>query len=307
MYSSEKDLVSEQCNKLYSEYYKNNEISKETSSHWRKYGEFQKVKKTIDGYYLNGIGFGDFKKDNILNLLKNIPTTFYISRLLKNCDNNIVNKANLVAKKSSRLFSYDLARQALIINQLSNSIPRIETRSFCIIGDGYGSLGCLIKHLFPKSKVISINLGRTLLFDLYYSQKVFPELEHLLIRDKKNILSNDFNYIEAEKYKDINFHADIFINVCSMQEMNYEDIKYYFEKMRSQISETWFYCCNRISKVLPDGSIINFNNYGWSKKDLIIFDELCPWHQKAPRNTPPFISKFDGPHQHRLIKVFLKK
>ena len=50
MYSSEKDLVSEQCNKLYSEYYKNNEISKETSSHWRKYGEFQKVKKTIDGY-----------------------------------------------------------------------------------------------------------------------------------------------------------------------------------------------------------------------------------------------------------------
>ena len=291
---------------LYNEYYARSIFSKQTSSHWRKFGLLQKVKKLNTGLKLEGVGFGDYRQKNIINSIKSIPTRIYISRLLKFCDKNIINNIRFVANKSSRILSYDLARQGLIVNKLSQSIPKIDTKTFCIIGDGYGSLGCLIKKVFPKSKIIYINLGRTLIFDLYYSQKVFPEEEHFLIRSNETIFSNDFNYIEAEKCNNIEINADVFINVCSMQEMNSEDIRSYFNIMRKQNSETYFYCSNRISKELPDNSLSNFYEYDWLDKDIIIFDELCPWHQEYPISRPPFICKFAGPHQHRLIKVYLE-
>ena len=212
-----------------------------------------------------------------------------------------------VAKRSSRRFTYDLARQALTVDILYKSLLNLEQKTFCIIGDGYGALGCLLKKFFPRSKVISINLGRTLLFDLYYSSKVFPEMDHSLIRSNQDSFSMDFNYVEAENHRNIDIKADIFINVNSMQEMDYKEISSYFKIIRNQTSDTWFYCSNRISKKLPDGNIINFTDYGWSKDDLIIFNELCPWNQKFPVNIPPFIKEFDGQIQHRLIKVSLKK
>jgi hypothetical protein len=88
-----------------------------------------------------------------------------------------------------------------------------------------------------------------------------------------------------------------------MQEMNYEAITSYFNVIRNQNTTTWFYCCNRVSKTLPDGSVINFSEYGWNTSDQVIVDELCPWHQRFPINRPPFSSKFDGPIKHRLIKL----
>ncbi len=302
MKDQDKDLISI----LYEDYYNRSDFSKQTSSHWKKFGLTQRVSKSNNVFKLEGVGFGDYKPKNILNSFKSIPTRIYLSNLLKNCDKNIINSIHFVANQSSRIFSYDLARQALILNKLNQSITELDTKTFCIIGDGYGSLGCLIKSFFPKSRIIQINLGRTLIFDLYYSQKVVPESEHFLIRSNENIFSKHFNYIEAEKCIDIEINADIFINVCSMQEMKLDDVISYFKIIRKQSSETYFYCCNRISKELPDKSIINFSEYGWLDNDMIIFDELCPWHQEFPINRPPFISNFDGPIQHRLIKVYLE-
>ena len=112
------------------------------------------------------------------------------------------------------------------------------------------------------------------LFDLFYSQKIFSELDHKLIRSNNDNFIKDFNYVEAERYLKINLRADVFINICSMQEMNYVDIKNYFSSIRNQNSETWFYSCNRVSKNLPDGTVIKFDKYGWDEKDISIFDEL---------------------------------
>ena len=95
------------------------------------------------------------------------------------------------------------------------------------------------------------------------------------------------------------------MNIHSMQEMNYDDIKSYFNLMRKQETEAYFYCCNRVSKTLPDNRLIKFSEYSWHEKDIIIFDELCSWHQKYPINRPPFFRRFDGQHQHRLIKIYL--
>ena len=290
---------------LYERYYQSNDFSKQTSSFWRKYGEFQNVTKSGTNYKLKGLMFGEYKRNSVFNSIKNIRVSFFVSNLLKNCDKDIIEATKFIAKKSSRLFSYDLARMALTINLLRQKISNLEKRKFCIIGDGYGALGCLIKKLLPNSKIISINLGKTLFFDAYYSQMIFPNAEHtLFIKNNNNSLSKDFTYIEAENFDHVD--ADIFINIASMQEMNNEDINLYFHTIRNQDSETWFYCCNRISKELPDGKVINFDEYPWIEEDKIILDELCPWYQEYPTNRPPFVLKFP-PVNHRLVKVGLKK
>lgn len=294
-------------NKLYKKYYINKKISYETSSFWMNLSDSQIVTKTSNKFELSGYGFGEFIKNTFFNNLKNIPSKLFIKKLLWNCDYQIIKDVRWIAKNSSRLFSYDLARQALILDKLKSELKNLEEKTFCIIGDGYGVLGCLIKKHFPKSKIISVNLGRILLFDVYYSQLLFSDLKHSLIDLNQNLLLSDFNYIEAEKYMQLKFNADIFINVCSMGEMDPKDIKNYFKSMREQKNETFFYSCNRISKKLNDGQIIKFSDYPWHKDDTIIFDELCPWHQKYPKNKPPFICKFDGPIQHRLVNIHLKE
>ena len=165
-------------------------------------------------------------------------------------------------------------------------------------------LGCLIKKIYPNTKIIYINLGRTLLFDFYYSRKCFPQLNHRLIRSNQDCLLADFNYIEAEYLDQVIFASDIFINISSMQEMDYEVISKYFDAFHNQDIGSYFYCCNRVSKTLPDGAEINFSEYGWvANSDQTLIDELCPWHQNFPVNWPPFYKKFDGPHQHRLVRL----
>lgn len=113
----------------------------------------------------------------------------------------------------------------------------------------------------------------------------------------------DFRYVEAETIDFQIINASIFVNIASMQEMNRKVISKYFQIIRDQKQPTYFYCCNRRSKELPDGTIINFDDYGWLNSDEILVDELCPWHQRFPTTRPPFIKRFDGPIQHRLIRI----
>ena len=139
-------------------YYENNDFSDQTSSHWRRYGNFQKIKKIDGALHLKGIGFGNNEVSRniflrIIYFLKNIPLQISLWKLIKNCRKNIINNMNYVAKKSSRLFDYDCARNILTVNLLNEKLPFLDEKTFCIIGDGYGSLGCLLKKNFPKSNL----------------------------------------------------------------------------------------------------------------------------------------------------------
>ena len=118
------------------DYYKTITFSKQISSYWRKYCALQNVERTNEGFQLRGIGFGDFQEKNILNSIKSIPSRIYNSKLLKGCDKNIIDSIRFVANQSSRIFSYDLTRQALTVNKLCQILSGLETKTFCIIGDG---------------------------------------------------------------------------------------------------------------------------------------------------------------------------
>ena len=88
-----------------------------------------------------------------------------------------------------------------------------------------------------------------------------------------------------------------------MQEMNMALIQKYFSIMRTSTVESYFYCCNREEKTLPDGNVIRFSDYPWNEEESIIIDEPCPWYQKYPSLYPPFWRDFEGTHLHRLIKL----
>ena len=128
-----------------------------------------------------------------------------------------------------------------------------------------------------------------------------------MLLDKNNtdqISNSSVIFVEAENvhllsYIDIN----IFISIASMQEMNNSTITDYFNIFRNNISQPFFYCCNRMSKKLKDGSIINFDNYPWHIKDKIIFEEECKWYTKYPTYFPFYWKPFNGKLKHKLVKI----
>jgi len=301
---------------LIKNYYRRYHSSPEASSHWQKQQIHQKInykysplkfknrggRDTLDNISMSGEGFGDFKKLNLFNLIISIPIFLYLLFIhwpkFKLNTFLATMRYSLISKQ---IFGYDLTRMALTVDFLEKNLDSLNFKTIAIIGDGYGRLSCILKLKYPNCNIISINLGKTLLFDYFYSYKVFPKLQHKLVHSNEDFVS-DFNYIEAERYRLLSIKSDLFINIASMQEMNYEQINGYFNLIKNQNKPTIFYCCNRLLKSLPDGSLISFNNYPWSGLEIIV-DELCPWHQKFPTIKPPFVRRFDGPIQHRLAKT----
>ena len=309
---------------LIHKYYESDAVDQtQTSSHWKKYSQTFQVKKLSLGsggekksltphsgggedwsnnYDVQGEGFGDFKKLTFLNFIFALPVQIFLAfTMWHNLRVKTFIETWLYTKRTNQIFGYDITRMSLTIDLLDKSIGNLNEKTFCVIGDGYGRLGSLLKGIYPKSKIIYINLGKTLIFDYIYSLRAHPNSKHKLMREKFERIF-DFSYVEAESYRELEVEADIFINIASMQEMNSEIIADYFSMIKSQSSGTYFYCANRISKTLPDESIINFFQYPWDGM-VILRDELCPWHQKFPTLRLPFIRKFDGPTQHRLVCV----
>jgi putative sugar O-methyltransferase len=224
--------------------------------------------------------------------------------MLAECDSLLIKAAKDIASRTGRVFSYDMARMLKTIELLVARTGSLNGKRIAIIGDGYGTLGSLVKVLFPESRVVFINLGRTLAFDAFYSNLAVPQHSHQLT-DGPGIddCSEDFTYIEAEKVFSLPLRADIFVNIASMQEMDPDVVRRYFDLIMQQSEGTYFYCCNRLEKSLPDGTVSRFFDYGWKAENKILVDELCPWYQEAPMNRPPFRYRFDGPTHHRLIVV----
>ena len=288
---------------LYSEYYLNYKFSTVTSSHWRRFGESQKMIKCSSGYKLKGEGFGNFIDNKWYKKLFSLPTFLFIKIMLRHSNKETIKAAKKISQLMDATFSYDVARIVLTVDILVKNIGDLSGKKIAIIGDGYGSLGSVLKLIYPSCQILYINLGRTLAFDAYYTGLCFPSLTHQLLTEVNFDKLSDFYYLPAEKLSSVNINADLFISIASMQEMDLQTINQYFDLIYSQNEDTLFYCCNRIEKMLPDGSTTRFDDYGWRLKDDVLVNELCPWYQTFPQNRPPFIARFDGPIVHRLIKV----
>ena len=304
---------------LYSKYYETSlsegldKKSEVTSSHWKKFGK-ENVRLINDEIVFGtGGGFGDFVYSTFYNRLKYIPQFFLINKYLLHHSNNhlIRNFSKDVAHKSRRIYSFDCAKHVIILEKTLESLnikkfSDSEIKCIAVIGDGYGYFGNLLKFFGPEIKIIFINLGKQLIFDLSLSKKIHPKTECLLVETASDFTkSADMYFLEAENYHLLEGQKiDLFYNIVSMQEMNKSVVDQYFNLMRSSTSSnTYFFCLNREVKILPDGEKLIFDEYPW-KDSKTIYEEANPlWYRKYPCNTPPFWRPFDGPMKVRLVKL----
>ena len=258
---------------------------------------------------------GEYKVRNSGIVLKNSPVGLMLNLILlkywRMCGNpyEAIKTGKEIARKMGVLFSFDHAKQILSFSMIDRYQLFVKKGMVCVIGDGYGFLTNLIKRCFPEKTVICVNLGRNLIFDVICVEKMLPKERVILVKDGSDfghfgkIDHGGIYFVEAEKYRLLKaLPINLFVNICSMQEMDIHVINCYFGIMRLSTGDTYFYCCNRVEKKFRDGPCIRFGDYPWSERDEIIFDQICPWINKKPVLKFPFYKKF-RPHQQRLIRV----
>lgn len=215
---------------------------------------------------------------------------------------------NVAERRDGRL-DLGMMRQVLTLSLLTAKIPQEQMRlPIAVIGDGWGAMASLILSCVPTSKVVLVNITAMLLVDIVFIKKASPDVDVCLVHnleEYREALANDSVRVIAICADDAEIigHAPlgVAINIASMQEMDPPVISDYFTTLRSTPGpETFFYCCNRVDKTLPDGTIVRFGDYPWRSDDSVLIDELCPWHQYFLQIRPPFFRRYDGPIWHRL-------
>ncbi|MDP6683396.1 MAG: putative sugar O-methyltransferase [Desulfobacterales bacterium] len=291
-----------------------------TSSFWQNCSNRHRVRKENGRWDISGYGLGSFISKSFRHAIRHLPTVVFSKKLIKDydCPNKLIKAGYAVSDSSNRIFNFDCAKIVLVVNEIAKQLSvslqagspftKKGIQTACIIGDGYAYCSSLLKLVDPKLKILSINLGKSLFFDIFFSQKCLPEESVALIQDdsQKAMLfeSHSLLFLAAETYYLLKeLPIDLFINITSMQEMEPAVIDNYFEFMRHSSSmPVYFYCCNRIEKILPDKTVVCFHKYPW-KDSIVLLDELCPWHQKYPEARFPIWRAFDGPIQHRMVQL----
>lgn len=216
-----------------------------------------------------------------------------------------------IAEKQNRSLDLDILRHAIVAAFCKEKIPDFSgNKVSVVIGDGFGVMSALLL-MNTDCKVVSINLSEVLLVDYIYTRGLIADESTALVEQgldlEEAMGEKDIRliYVRADNHSLLrNLPIDMVFNIGSMQEMNPPVIEEYFDDIRSCKSKSlYFYCCNRIEKTLPDGTITRFFDYPWQASDEIIVDELCPWQQNYYVSKPPFYRNFEGPVQHRLIRL----
>ncbi len=288
----------------------------QSSSHWQFFHQFLEIDNNLN--IKQTLGFGDGKKKykllaDLIHRIFQFPLIFlekkssYFYRLYKIGRENTFYTGNH--------FSLDALRQVFTLNYLKKKELILKHRICIVIGDGFGSLTSLLLRSELSEKVIMVNLTKTLFVDVA-SILAFPEFSNnyaiVLVRSKREMeeaISNTSVKVialEAQNYHLLSASkAELAFNIASMQEMDMVNIENYFKQFRNLAKQKqfYFYCCNRDSKILPDGSEICFDKYPWSSNDKHFFDEKCPWHTHYYTIRPPFYKKYDGPIKHRFTLV----
>ena len=299
------------------------EIDEGASSHWRlnnqNTGEHPLKNDPFDFIYgsrgfsaIGPIGAISTKTGlahRVAHRLLQLPSR-YLGRKFKEF-RHIDRAAASIARRQNRVYDKDLLRHTLTLATLRDQLDlESEADPIAVIGDGFGNMTALILASLPKSRVILVNLTKTLLVDLAFIHKAFPNTGIALIRDAEEMteaLARTDIRVMAIRADNAQLLAGtpiaLAINILSMMEMNPPVTKMYFDVLRQcPRASTAFYCCNRIEKRLPDGTITRFFDYPWDRDDEILIDEPTPWDKFAYRGAPPFYYKGSTTH-HRLVHL----
>jgi hypothetical protein len=282
------------------------DFSSQTSSHWKKLGMFQYADMSESILSLQGIGFGDYEnsanlraQDKLRNMILSLACRVAIFSLPLNI-RKIVRK---LAATTSREVNPDFIRLSKSAVKICTHIELFQVKRVMIIGDGYGTLACLLYEMVPELTIVQVNLGRCLVFDLAFTTKAYKFARHELIDSLLKIHAQAFNYLPAEDMDKVDVEIELFIAIESFQEMDIEIVNSYFEMMRKQKTGTHLYSANRLSKALPDGNVIRKEDYGWNLNDKTLSSRTPWWLNWGIRRRPPFVFRMDGIIEEAIIKL----
>ena len=288
-------------------YAPNKAYSGATSSHWQKYGQYQNAEFHNNEFLeLKGLGFGDYENRHnlkFLNYLINIPMTFAVQICLMGLSKDLRTSIKDLAVKSKRVLNPDFLRLALLTQNISEYIKENAISKVMIVGDGFGTFGSILSKIHPELTIVQVNLGRTLIFDLAFSSISIPHKSHILVRDLPEVIDHAVNYLPAEDLHNIDQGIELFIAVESFQEMDIQTVQNYFKLMRLQTCPVFVYLVSRLTKILPDGTEVRLEEYGWSESDKTLFQRLSWYVNWGVRRRPPFIFRMDGKTEERLVSI----
>ena len=223
---------------------------------------------------------------------------------------SLLDRAERIHTRRRTLIDLATLRQVMTLALLEEWVQTESLREpIVVVGDGFGTLSSLLlANPRIRAKIVVVNLTAPLLMDATYIDTSVESVRMCLVTSGEDYLQalNEREIVvvlvQADNAQVIgNGPISLAINIASMQEMNPPDIANYFRLFRKSLNATTlFYCCNRVEKQLPDGTVVRFLDYPWRSGDQILVDELCPWHQSYYINRPPFYHAYDGPLQHRL-------
>ncbi len=219
----------------------------------------------------------------------------------------------VIADKQERLYTEDILRQVLSLAAIRDHPTWENDRDLSVvIGDGLGVMATLVLMSRPGGKVILVNLTKPLIADLVFLRKVLPDRQIAWAAsplDMDQALGDNAIDVIAVRADDAGLlrqaPVGLAINITSMQEMNSDVTEEYFDILRNcKGARTSFYCCNKLSKTMPDGTETRFRDYPWRQGDEIMVDEACKWFNVVSNTSPPFwiIKKFVTWHRFSVLE-----
>lgn len=285
--------------RLHASYYERDEPSPSMSSHWKPHCDEFSV--DLQRMAVRGDGFGLPERTRPPRIvLEWICIGSYFLWLPRRRQIlSLLGRGVRLTRRMELPFLWGAFRQLCALDLITGYIQS-QPSTFLVIGDGYGFLSGMLKELYPKSRVVLIDLGKTLLFQVFYLTRAFPTATHFLAGDG----DGDFVYCPADEIDRLPFRYDVAINTHSMQEMTMATVARYFAFLRKNCNQdNLFYCCNRESKTLPDGEVTEFEKYPWSDKDLHLVDGRPAFYRYFVTGTFPYFTSFLGKSRHRLTRL----
>ena len=296
---------------------------REMSSHWTE--RLSNAKLCEEKGLLRAAGFGGYE-----------PDPSYTRRLLHHAFQtpyrnmgkaygafpSAYDMARRITRAQNRSLDLDVLRQVLSISLIKDYVaqPDLADSTLVVIGDGYSMFSLLALTEFSCPRILVINLPQVLAVDRYFANSTLREflqqgvLSDLSISESHTNVGPPWNteliFLPAERSGVISgLGRTIAVNIASFGEMNPSTIRKYFDQLRSNSRGedpndwTLLYTANRLQKVLPDGTQTQFEHYPWQANDRVILDEPCPWHQTFYTFRPPWLRRYDGKIQHRLVNL----
>lgn len=297
------------------------------SSHWKMFCRQIHVSRDEQGnlMFKNGKGYGDITRrrwtKNALNFLERF-TYHSVSSPLSSYA-GIWKEAKQLASDLSVSLSNTIWNNCIVLAILADHWKkyRLNPKTFCLIGDGYGFLGTMISRLFP-GRIYCVDLPKILLLQAHTHLAANPGKKFGVVTSADRNPA-DVHFVIPQEIENIQSEIDCAINVSSMQEMKVDSIEKYFSFLRRHSHpSSHFYCANRFKTRLPGGEVTEFYEYPWRSEDQIFMDGPCPYlthflsFRRAknaygePTKGPslwgwriPFINYFDGVSMHRLVHL----